>query len=138
LSVTESEQVIPIDATRVELRSISDAAVAAAMVRHVALSTQDNIKLSAANATVAAELATNVVRHGKGGELFVWVDAGAFHIATLDNGSGNAQAILEWVQREGVNRGLAAVRRLMGELHLTNRAGGGLFVHAVRRGRSVP
>jgi len=131
--VSHDRQNIPAEATRVELSTTADVAVAAAIARRLALR-DGSTKFAAEVATVAAELAANAIRHGRGGALFAWWSESEVHVATIDAGDGSASALSEQVRRARHDtRGLGAVRRLMDELCFTPRAGGGLLVWASRR-----
>jgi anti-sigma regulatory factor (Ser/Thr protein kinase) len=62
------------------------------------------------------ELVSNVVRHGGGGYLELYVGMGTLEVIALDTGPGIPTAVME---AQGFwSRGLGAVRRLMHELEI--------------------
>lgn len=100
----------------------------------------------------AAELATNVWRHGGGGTLTmraVLDPQAAIELVTTDQGPGFADVevalkdgysqgkdlVLEVppTHRTGLGAGLGAVTRLMDDVRIENRPGGGAIVIATKR-----
>jgi serine/threonine-protein kinase RsbT len=93
-------------------------------------------------ATAVSELAMNLVLHAGGGELELCGDprgVGAVTVIALDRGPGIAEP--ELVMQDGYSTGgglglgLPGARRLMDELHIAPRVGGGTIVTMRKRSR---
>jgi anti-sigma regulatory factor (Ser/Thr protein kinase) len=131
---------IPHGAVSVDLRVTADVAVAAVVARRVAWRAGFDAISAAEVATVAAELAANVVRHGGGGEIYAWVSDDVVHLLAGDRGRGRCA---DWNERvlgaatADAAHGLGAVRRLMDAVEFAERPGGGLQVLASRRRRKI-
>jgi len=124
----------------VAITRATDAAVASSAALHVALAADAGKHAAHAYAIAVSELATNVFRHGGGGEIQLGSAPGRLWVRALDRGPGiqDAQAALvdRWSQGQmreagvppagGLGCGLGAVLRLMDGLTLTPRDGGGL------------
>lgn len=94
--------------------------------------------------TSVAELASNAVKHGGGGHVEIGIETKtrlALHIVVTDEGPGFPTAPQEpeaerWAHRsggQGLGVGLDGVRRLMDEVHVESREGGGTRVIAIKR-----
>ena len=88
------------------------------------------------------ELATNAVRHAKGGEYALWVNATEANVRVEDRGLGYSESVLQdggrtdglcatgakpthTLSTGGLGSGLACARRLSDKLQLENRTDGG-------------
>lgn len=79
-------------------------------------------------ATVATELAQNIVSHAAGnGELLAWLDAGDIVVRARDWGASTATGA------RGLGQGQASVRRMMDRVEFTLAPEGGLVVTARAR-----
>jgi anti-sigma regulatory factor (Ser/Thr protein kinase) len=92
-------------------------------------------------AIVVTELATNVVKHGAGGEVLLrTMDADGLEVLALDRGPGMPS--VEQCLRDGYSTagspgtGLGAVRRLAARFDIDSTPGGGTVAYAVLRGSS--
>lgn len=127
-------------AIALELDAIADVAVAAVIVRTVAIVSGFSARVAAEVATAAAELASNAVRHVGAGVLTVTRQAGRLVVVVVDRGTGTAAALREHLRapapnnpaRGGLGHGVAAVARLMSGLEFEDRDGGGVVVRAWR------
>lgn len=127
----------------IELVTLADSAVAAALVRGWAAREGLDGTTAAELATCASELASNVVRHGGGGRLEVDSDAERVVLRANDRGHGEPERLaahLHEVRARPVpargEHGLATVLRWMDEVDVRARRGGGIeFVAARLRAR---
>lgn len=114
----------------------SDIAEAARQARQIAKNLGFTTTSSHYVATVASELAANLFIHAGGGvfEIENLVEPTGLELATVDDGPGIAdveQALEEgYSTAGGLGCGLPGVKRLMDELQITPRPGGGTIVKA--------
>lgn len=123
----------------IELATIADSAVAAALVRRWAAREGLDGTTAAELATCASELASNVVRHGGGGRLEVGAEADRVVLRANDRGRGQPHELaahLHEVRSRPVptrdEHGLATVLRWMDEVDVRARRGGGVEFVAAR------
>lgn len=128
------------------VRSRADAWGLALLVRDLALQAGFDARSAEEVRLVAAELASNAVHHGGGGELKIRSTEGICEIEVQDRGPGFSPEVLRDGGRSdrlgprgprpvgetaaSWGSGLACARRLSGRLELTNRRSGGARVVA--------
>ncbi|NOJ77666.1 histidine kinase [Myxococcus xanthus] len=127
----------------IEIRSRSDAAVAAALSRRYAREHGLAAQASAEVAVVVGELGTNLVRHAGGrGWVELWREAEWLFVRSRDRGPGMEDPSRFFAGRDGrlsplpgesLGEGGAAVRRLTDDVQVANREGGGFEVLARKR-----
>lgn len=121
---------------RINVSSESDIAEAARQARFTAVSLGFKPVLSHYVATAASELAANLFIHAGGGvfEIASLDEPTGLELATVDDGPGIAdvkKALEEgYSTAGGLGCGLPGVKRLMDELDITPRPGGGTIVKA--------
>lgn len=114
----------------------SDIAEAARQARQLAAKLGFSKPYTHYVATAASELAANLFIHAGGGvfEIANLNDPDGLELATVDDGPGIAdveQALEEgYSTAGGLGCGLPGVKRLMDELQITSRPGGGTIVKA--------
>ena len=92
---------------------------------------------AAALDVIIHELASNLLKHGQRGELWLrTLEGKAVEIAAIDAGPG-IQDLERELSRVSVT-GLPNVKRLSQEFHVDSRPGGRTYVRAVVRPSSVP
>jgi anti-sigma regulatory factor (Ser/Thr protein kinase) len=137
--VPEVDDLVPPDAQRVDLRASGDGAVAAVVARQVAYDAAASAIDAAEFALLASELASNAVRHGHGGAIWLWRSADWLGLLVIDHGAGDADALERRLAVAAVpgpaEHGLSAVHRLADRVAFANPPGGGLAVAAWRRCR---
>lgn len=125
----------------ITLGCAADVAVAGESVRAWARDAGMRSTVAAELATCAAELASNIVRHGGGGTLAVDGDAARVCMRADDRGPGDparVRALLAVARaqvgapRRNDEHGLATVVRWMDVVEVEARPGGGLLVRATR------
>ncbi len=122
----------------ITLDCATDVAVAGASVRAWAREIGLRSTVAAELATCAAELASNVVRHGGGGTLAVDGDPEHVWMRADDRGCGDPErvrALLEVARtctRRSDEHGLATLVRWMDAIDVEARPGGGLVIRATR------
>lgn len=129
----------------IELVTLADSAVAAALVRRWAAREGLDGTTAAELATCASELASNVVRHGGGGRLEVGTDDERVVLRANDRGRGEPERLAAHLHEVRARpatvrdeHGLATVLRWMDEVDVRARRGGGVeFVAARLRTRRV-
>ncbi|MEZ4337820.1 MAG: hypothetical protein R3B82_14470 [Sandaracinaceae bacterium] len=131
----------PIDSqweTRVvSIRRETDRTEAKRLGRELARHARLDPERAAALDVVVHELATNLLKHGQRGELWLrTLDGKAVEVAAIDAGPG-IQDLERVLNRVSVT-GLPNVRRLTQELHVDSKPGGRTYVRAVIRPTSVP
>jgi anti-sigma regulatory factor (Ser/Thr protein kinase) len=119
-----------------------DVAVAGESARAWAKGLGIHPSIAAELATCAAELASNIVRHGGGGTLVVGGDADRVCMSTHDRGTGDvvrmralldaARAQARGMLRSHDEHGLATLVRWMDAIDVEGRPGGGLSIRASR------
>lgn len=134
------QQHSPVSGVQLPVTTPADAQVAAAMARQFGADSGLEPLQSAELSVVAAELASNLVRHGRGGVLWMRRTPGAVELESLDRGPGIADVGAFLAGRSGlraaaevglprsVGEGGAAIRRLSDEVQVTPRDGGGCRV----------
>jgi anti-sigma regulatory factor (Ser/Thr protein kinase) len=129
------------------ITSITDAAVARALVLRFALDQGFERQPAAEAAIVASELVSNVVKYAGDGELMVSVDGSGLLISTFDRGPGppsEAELFADGVSRgvtrmpdqsiaTGLGTGGGAIRRLCDDVQLCARPGGGSIIRCHKR-----
>ncbi len=118
------------------LETLADARVAAAVARDAAMSEGLASRAAVAVATAAAELATNVIRHGKGGCLTVEHREGSLWLTAEDRGDGCEALLARAFDRAAADprsHGIGAVARLMDGVRIARRQGGGLAITVWKR-----
>ncbi|MBN1962087.1 MAG: ATP-binding protein [Deltaproteobacteria bacterium] len=93
-------------------------------------------------ATAISELARNIVKYTKGGEIVVSIKTGdpmSVEVIAKDNGLGinNIEQILngEYISKTGMGRGLLGVKALMDELRIDTIPGRGTKITAIKKNR---
>ncbi|MBI5495394.1 MAG: ATP-binding protein [Deltaproteobacteria bacterium] len=131
----------------ISIEHVTDAVVAASGALRQALAQRASTAVAHAFAIAVRELATNIQRHGGGGEVQLGMAPGLLWVRALDRGPGIADVEsalrdhwsagrprpLGVAPTDGLGCGLGAVRRLMDGLELHARDGGGLEVTAWKR-----
>jgi serine/threonine-protein kinase RsbT len=131
----------------IPVRVAEDAAAASALARRAAAALGLSPRACSEVAIAVSELASNQVRHAGGGVIALYADGDALVVealdrgpgipdvtaAMLDNASGGRPRPCGELPRGGLGCGLGAVARLMDELRLEGREGGGLCARAVKR-----
>jgi len=115
------------------VKHAGDSTVVAAAARRFAGRLGFSAVDAARFATAAAELASNVVRHGGGGSVVLCAAKGRLEVSAEDRGPGSAEKLgrLRHTPKPGgLGEGLNAVRRLMEGLAVQDREGGGVRVTA--------
>ncbi len=131
---------IPRDAQRVDLRACGDAAVAGVVARRLAAGVGAPTIDAAEFGLLAVELASNAVRHGGGGAIWLWAAADSLALLVIDEGEGRAERLEARLASASLpapaEHGLSAVHRLADRVRFANPPGGGLAVTAWRRWRN--
>lgn len=119
-------------ALRMEIRRSTDGMVVGALARRFAESGGFGTRAAAEIAISVAELASNVWRHGGGaGTIELTCDERGLAVHALDRGPGLDAARSPGARKgSGLGEGVAAVRRLMDDVRMAAREGGGLAVWA--------
>lgn len=119
---------------RITINSESDIAEAARQARAIASRSGFSKSASYYMATVASELASNVFIHAGGGMFEISETGAGLELTTVDDGPGIADIALAlqegYSTAGGLGCGLPGVQRLMDELTITPRSGGGTVVKA--------
>jgi serine/threonine-protein kinase RsbT len=128
---------------RLPARTTVDATVAGTVAAGVARAAGLDRRVGTEIGISASELASNIVRHAYGrGYLDVVVCASGVELVASDEGPGDVERVRRALARGraslrpgmvGLGGGVAAVGRLMDEVSVTDRVGGGLEVRALRR-----
>jgi serine/threonine-protein kinase RsbT len=119
------------------IRDESD--VAAVRLRSLAVAVSAGFAERAASElmTAVSEIARNTLLHGGGGQVEIRTSDDAIVMVFTDRGPGIAdvdQAMGDgWTSRGGLGLGLPSAQRLVDELRVEARSGGGLSVTIVKR-----
>jgi anti-sigma regulatory factor (Ser/Thr protein kinase) len=128
---------------RIRARTLCDAPVLSSAARRFAREAGFDSRACTEIGIVVSELATNSVRHAGGsGEVSLSFAGGILEVVSVDHGPGTAFAVasalssdppsLRGLSSGGLGCGLGAVRRLMDQVECGPRAGGGLWLRAIR------
>ncbi len=121
----------------VSIRRETDRTEAKRLGRELARHAHLDPERAAALDVVIHELATNLMKHAKRGELWLrTLEGKAVELASIDAGPG-IQDLERVLSRVSVT-GLPNVRRLSDELHVESKPGGRTCVRAIIRPSSVP
>ena len=124
-------------------RTLVDAVVVSSAARRMATNAGFDRRACVEIGIAVSELATNAVRHASGsGELQITYANEVLDVVCTDEGDGSVDVLRAALLRDrpqpargGLGCGLGAVRRLMDEVSIGARDGGGLWVRAWRSRR---
>lgn len=132
---------------RLAIQSPTDVRVAASVATDRCLTMGFPARASREVGIAAAELASNILRHGGGGTLELWVSPEEVRIVAVDHGPGIPDVRLALQDHYSRGRilddpdqpptslgcGLGAVARLMDQVDFETAPGGGTVVRAAKR-----